>query len=391
MQGSRARVMQAFDHKANDRTPLFEIFQKFHPIHWEICGRNIATDQARFWDALADGLTADEFNREYAEAFFKINRFFELDLVHTPLCMNDPMPRPVKTGRTSWTLDGVGYVLNEKTKLVVLENPAAADSYSNKITEDELRRQIEEYDGTFPQSMEREPQTFRLLKEKAAAAGIEWVYMAELGAGTGVAFWPPFQLMWLISDPELVHGWMRMKKERAFYITRKWCEFGCEVVAMGGDVSSDKGPMLSPAHYREFVLPVIQEHVNVIHASGAKAVYTSDGNHWAIADQMFFESGTDGYKEVDKAASMTWPKLIEKGIAEKVCIVGNLDARHTLCLAAPADVKKEVRECLDYGRQTPGGHILHASHSVHEDVRVENYLAAVAAYREYFGLAPLSL
>jgi len=52
-------------------------------------------------------------------------------------------------------------------------------------------------------------------------------------------------------------------------------------------------------------------------------------------------------------------------------------------------VRAEVVECLRYGQQTPGGHILHASHSVHEDVKVENYYAAVAAYREFFGLEPL--
>jgi uroporphyrinogen-III decarboxylase len=86
---------------------------------------------------------------------------------------------------------------------------------------------------------------------------------------------------------------------------------------------------------------------------------------------------------------MTWPRLIEAGIDRRVCIIGNLDARYTLCLGTPAEVKREVRECLDYGRQSPGGHLLHASHSVHEDVRVENYFAAVEAYREYFGLEPL--
>ena len=52
---------------------------------------------------------------------------------------------------------------------------------------------------------------------------------------------------------------------------------------------------------------------------------------------------------------------------------------------------KPPTECLDYGRKSPGGHILHASHSVHEDVKAENYLAAIIAYRRYFGLEPLSL
>jgi len=52
-------------------------------------------------------------------------------------------------------------------------------------------------------------------------------------------------------------------------------------------------------------------------------------------------------------------------------------------------VHAEVRECLDYGRRSKGGHILHASHSVHEDVKPDNYYAVVKACREYFDMEPL--
>jgi uroporphyrinogen-III decarboxylase len=118
-------------------------------------------------------------------------------------------------------------------------------------------------------------------------------------------------------------------------------------------------------------------------------VYTSDGNHHAIKDDFFFNSEIDGYKEVDQAAGMTWPWLIENGVDREVCILGNTDARYSLCLGTPEQVKAEVRQSLDYGRQSPGGHILHNSHSVHEDVQVENYYAVIEAYREYFGLEAL--
>lgn len=86
---------------------------------------------------------------------------------------------------------------------------------------------------------------------------------------------------------------------------------------------------------------------------------------------------------------MTWERLIAEGIDRQVCIIGNLDARYTMCLGTTEEVRAEVIACLRYGQQSPGGHILHCSHSVHEDVRPENYHAAVSAYREYFGLEPL--
>jgi hypothetical protein len=52
-------------------------------------------------------------------------------------------------------------------------------------------------------------------------------------------------------------------------------------------------------------------------------------------------------------------------------------------------VRVEVRACLAWDRRARGGHVLHASHSVHEDVKVTNHRAMVDAYREVFGLAPL--
>jgi uroporphyrinogen decarboxylase len=193
----------------------------------------------------------------------------------------------------------------------------------------------------------------------------------------------------MLEEPELYREWLGRKKRQGFAVTRRSIESGCTVVAMGGDCSCDKGPFISPALYRRFILPVIQEHVALIHGLGAKAVYTSDGNQWAIKDEFFFASGTDGYKEVDKAAGMTWPRLAAEGVADRICILGNVDARRTLCLGSPPEVRREVLECLEHGRRSRGGHILHASHSVHEGVKAENYCAVVDAYREFFGMERL--
>ncbi len=389
MKGSAERVAKAFAHQAPDRTPLFEMFQQYHPIHWDICGRTVATDEALCWDALADGISWEELTEQDARAFFAIARYFELDIVHIPPIRPRELPRPIKLGANRWKLGGVNYVLNERTRLAVLENPSQDYADSRKISEQERIKEIESWDGTVVRSDPACPEVFRRVKELAAAEGLDWCYMGEVGAGTGVAFYPPFQLMWLISAPDLLWRWLEMVKAQAFYETERQISWGCSVVAMGGDVSSDKGPFISPAHYREFILPVIQEHIDLIHRCGAKAVYTSDGNHWPIKEDFFLNSHTDGYQEVDKAAGMTMERLVAEGIDTAVCISGNIDARHALCLGTPEEVKAEVRRCLELGQISPGGHILHTSHSVHEDVRATNYRAMVDAYREYFGLSPL--
>jgi len=389
MSPSIDRVGRAFAHQLPDRTPLFEIFSPYHPIYWEICGRNPATDMGLAWDAMADGIASEELLAANIEAQYKICKFFGLDMVRLNGGPPRQYTRPAKIGPTSWTLNGVKYHRDPRTDLVVLENPAAEASYSHRYSEEQLRQQLEAWDGATPEYTFSEDPVIAGVRRLAQADGIDWVYMGEIGAGTGVAFYPPFMLMWMLQEPELMRRWIERQKVHAFLGTRRLIENGCTVIAMGGDVSCDKGPFISPALYREFILPVIQEHVDLIHRLGAKAVYTSDGNHWPIKDMFFFESRIDGYKEVDQAAGMTWPRLIAEGVAERVCIIGNLDARHNLCHGTVDQVKAEVRACLDYGRQTPGGHLIHASHSVHEDMPVENYYAVIEAYREYFGLEKL--
>jgi len=388
MPGSVERVRRAFAHQAPDRTPLFEIFQPYHPIHWQICGRTVGTDQALCWDAMAEGIAWAELIEAEAQAAFRIARFFGLDMVRLNHATQRDYVRPSKIGDKRWSVNGVEYILNERTSLVTLAHPGGEDAYSRRITEESVLADIEAWDGTVAPQPEPDP-VYRRVRELAETEGIEWVYMQEIGVGAGVAFYPPFMLMWMLTEPELYRRWLTMRKTEGLQRTKEAIAQGYSVIAIGGDVSCDKGPFISPALYHEHILPAIREQVKVIHEGGAPAVYTSDGNHWAIKDDLFFNSGIDGYKEVDKRAGMTFERLIAEGIDERICIIGNIDARYTLCQGTSAEVRAEVFSCLKLGQRSPGGHILHASHSVHEDVKAENYLAMVNAYREYFGMQPL--
>jgi uroporphyrinogen-III decarboxylase len=392
MSGSHERIMKALNHRKADRTPLFEIFQPYHPIHWPVCGRNVGTDAAMAWDAKADGISWEEVVEAEAQAAFKIAKFFGLDMVRLNGCSTvKNYVRPARLSKNRWKLDNAEFALNERTKMVELANPEDKDSWSHRTNEDELKKTILNYAESCEKKFVYEANpVYKRVRELAEKEGLDWVFMAEIGAGTGAAFYPPFMLMWMIDEVELYLRWLEIQKRKAFWRTLKLIEDGHAVVAMGGDVSCDKGPFISPDMYHEFILPVIKEHVEVIHKNGARAVYTSDGNHWPIKDDFFFNSGTDGYKEVDKAAGMTMEKLIGEGVASKICIIGNIDARHVLCHGTKSEVETEVTNCLKLGLQCQGGHILHNSHSVHEDVKAENYLATVNTYREFFGMGKIS-
>ncbi len=138
MSVQRKRVFKAFSHEAPDRTPLFEIFQPFHPIHWSICGRNIATDQAMCWDAMSGGVSWAELVEEQAKAQFNICRYFGLDMVRLHGGPSPGFQRPEKKGDKKRVLDGTDHVLNERTQLIQPENPEQAMSCPRRITEKDL-------------------------------------------------------------------------------------------------------------------------------------------------------------------------------------------------------------------------------------------------------------
>ena len=116
--------------------------------------------------------------------------------------------RPIKTGKATWTLNDIDYWLNPRTKLVELENPAQAQSYSQLTSEDKTRKEVEEWDGSTPVFPDRVDPVLKGVQELANAEGIDWVYMGEIGAGTVAAFYPPFLLMWMIAEPELYQHWL---------------------------------------------------------------------------------------------------------------------------------------------------------------------------------------
>lgn len=386
MQGSRERVFKAFRHERPDRTPLFELYWSYHPVHWEVCGHTVATDMRLAWDAMADGIAWEELVEAEAQCDVAMARHFGLDMMHVKGAPSRTYARPRKSGPETWTLGGVDYAWNPRTCLVEPQGIYSGNWEDANRSEEQFTAMVRRPDFERVEVDPAQFARFERVRELLREAGDDIVTMAEVGCGTGAAFYPPFMYLWMLEQPELYERWLERHKRYGFAVTAGYLERGADVVAMGGDTSGDRGPIISPDLYRRYILPAIREHVDQIHAGGGLAVYTSDGNHWPIRDLFFYESRIDGYKEVDQAAGMTMERLVREGVKDRVTLIGNIDARHTLCRGTPEDVRRDVRSCLEWGLKTPGGHILHTSHSVHEDVPVANYLALVDEYRRFFGL-----
>jgi uroporphyrinogen decarboxylase len=142
---------------------------------------------------------------------------------------------------------------------------------------------------------------------------------------------------------------------------------------------------MSPAHFREFVLPYFQRAVQTCKEAGAFVIKHCDGNIWVLMD-MLVESGIDAINPIQPDAGMDIGEM-KRRYGDRICLSGNIDCGYTLSTAPVDEVVAEVRTAIR--RAGPGGgYIMMSSNSIHSSVKPENYKAMVDATRTY-GRYPL--
>jgi uroporphyrinogen decarboxylase len=162
-------------------------------------------------------------------------------------------------------------------------------------------------------------------------------------------------------------------------------EAGADVLSTGDDYAHNFGPMMSPAHFEEFVLPYLQEAVDTAHEAGVPFMKHTDGNLWPILD-MVLDTGIEILDPIEPVAGMDIGRVKEQ-YGHRIALAGNVDCSYLLPRATPEEVEEAVKETLAKGG-VGGGLILASSNSIHPAVRPENYQAMVDAAREY-GRYPL--
>ncbi len=182
--------------------------------------------------------------------------------------------------------------------------------------------------------------------------------------------------------PELVHE-----------IQRHWTGFYCRLfsnvlehvhldyVYIWEDMAFKNGPLISPALFREFVLPYYTELISHLKSLGMKAIMVdSDGDNRPIMD-MFIESGVNFFMPFEIAAGMD-PVPIREKYGDKLVMWGGIDKRE---LAKDLDaVEREVMSKVPKLMET-GGYIPSVDHLVPPDVPFENYSRFIELIRQICG------
>lgn len=381
----RERVLAAFNHVEPDRTPLFEKLIK-SPIADEILGRPCAaSDFATQMQRLADG-DWEGLQRQSAEDIIDLAEILGFDMVRLYTNSLPPAPehRPRRINHNTWQF---GSTLTEilpsgwlRSRPVDPQPPVPEEIQEARLIE------ALEAEPAEPAWEDRHFLMWRHAKEVMRSRGLDLAVFTQV-YGIYVSSLPVPVLRWFPQHPERIHRFYHQRHIPALASCRRLIAEGAHVIGLGGDLASDLGPMLSPAHYREFIMPLIREQAGLCHSLGAFCSNASDGDLWSIADDFLLGTDVDGFEEIDFAAGMDLRRLKER-YGERVTMIGNIDIRHTLTSGTPEQVRAHTRACLDAGLGN-GGHVVMSSNCIHEGCRLDLFLEHIRAYREYWGLDPL--
>ena len=137
----------------------------------------------------------------------------------------------------------------------------------------------------------------------------------------------------------------------------------------------------SPQIFREWFLPMIKKHTDLIHSYDGIVSYYDDGKMMGIIE-MLLEAG------VDVAETCAPPPVGDVDLAEaiklcgdKMTLMGHTDLIYVIQKGTVEDVRKTVEEACRIGKE--GSFILGTSDSIRENTPIENIDAYFKYGREY--------
>jgi uroporphyrinogen decarboxylase len=156
---------------------------------------------------------------------------------------------------------------------------------------------------------------------------------------------------------------------------------GADVVVLSDDYAYKTGPLMSPAQFREFVLPLLAEAVRSVRDAGAVCVKHTDGDVSLLLEDIV-ATGVDAVGPLEPGAGMDLA-AVKRRHGSRVAVVGNLDV-DLLCRGGVDDVRDAARR-LVASVSPGGGHVLSSGNTITSAVRPDNFVAMVRAAREFGG------
>ena len=176
-------------------------------------------------------------------------------------------------------------------------------------------------------------------------------------------------------NTELVDAVMSAYVDWSAKVLRRVCDMGVDAVATTDDFAFRNGPFMSPASFRQWVVPYHQKAIKEITVPW---ILHSDGEIQPIIEDLL-GMGIKGIHPIDPNCMDI--RAFKRDYGLRVCVLGNVDV-NTLSDGTPEETYAEVRGLIrDLGPDY--GYILSSGNSVPDYAQPQNMLALAKAMEDF--------
>ena len=185
-------------------------------------------------------------------------------------------------------------------------------------------------------------------------------------------------------DADLAHAIIGRVTDFYYEDTRRALEAAggsVDIFCFGDDYGTQRGPLISPSMWDEFVRPYLARVVDLVKSYGVKIYLHSCGSVRQFIPR-FIEIGVDILDPIQAQAEQMIAAELKAEFGDEICFHGGLDTQDTIPFGTPAQVRELARRML--AEMAPGGgYIAAPDHHLQADVPTANILALYDALHEF--------
>ncbi|NQU75048.1 MAG: hypothetical protein HQ546_01895 [Planctomycetes bacterium] len=180
-------------------------------------------------------------------------------------------------------------------------------------------------------------------------------------------------LMDMMANPKFVHELLDRQLAFNLRIIERFCSYDIDAMLFGDDWGQQRGLLMGPKLWREFIKPRITQMYRLAKAKGKFVMIHSCGKVQELFPELI-EAGLDVFNPFQPEVMDVYAAKQQFG--NELSFYGGISTQKTLPYGTPAQVKDEVRRLLDKIGES-GGYIAAPAHGIPGDAKPENINAMI--------------
>lgn len=181
----------------------------------------------------------------------------------------------------------------------------------------------------------------------------------------------------MADDEPRLHTLLGMLRDFNLAVVHRFLDLGVNSFSFPEDLGMQRGPMLSPEHFRKYIKPCYEAYMTPPREAGCLIHMHSDGDIRDLVDDLF-DAGVDVINLQDLVNGVDW---IAENLAGKHCIDLDIDRQDITVRGTPKQIDEHIRHCVETLGRPEGGLML--KYGMYPETPIKNAFAVADAMEKY--------